>query len=101
MTNDPRLAIKSFIVGRFPQADLGDDQDIFALGFVNSLFATELVMFIEGTFGIVIPNEELTLDNFRTIASMAELVARQSPKDSTDQSAGQSADRSPNGARSA
>jgi methoxymalonate biosynthesis acyl carrier protein len=79
VTNDPRLEIKSFIVGRFPQADLADDQDIFALGFVNSLFATELVMFIEGTFGIEIPNEELTLDNFRTIASMAELVARQSP----------------------
>jgi acyl carrier protein len=90
VTNDPLLEIKSFIIGRFPQADLGDDQDIFALGFVNSLFATELVMFIEGTFGIVIPNEELTLDNFRTVASMAELVARQSPTEQPNTSTGES-----------
>jgi acyl carrier protein len=37
----------------------------------------ELVMFIENTFKITISNEELTEDNFRTVASMSALVQRQ------------------------
>jgi acyl carrier protein len=79
MTNDSRLAIRSFITRRFPQLDLTDEQDIFELGFVNSLFAIELVMFVESAFGIVIPNEELTPGNFRTVAALAELAGRLAP----------------------
>jgi methoxymalonate biosynthesis acyl carrier protein len=74
--HDVRSRIRGFITGRFPQAALGDDDDIFELGFVSSLFAIELVIFIEGTFGIVIANEDLTLDNLRSLSSMAALVDR-------------------------
>ena len=69
--------ILSFITGRFPNAQLTGTQDIFSLGYINSLFAMELVMFLEKTFGITIPNDELQIDNFRTAVSMAELGARQ------------------------
>ena len=69
--------ILSFITGRFPNAQLTGTQDIFSLGYINSLFAMELVMFLEKTFGITIPNDELQIDNFRTAVSMSELVARQ------------------------
>jgi methoxymalonate biosynthesis acyl carrier protein len=68
--------IRSFIEERFPQAELADDQDIFELGFVNSLFAMELVLFIESQFAMEIANDDLTLDNFRTINAMAVLVQR-------------------------
>jgi methoxymalonate biosynthesis acyl carrier protein len=68
--------ILAFVRGRYPQAEIDEAQDIFSLGFVNSLFAMELVMFIEKTFGITIPNDELRIDNFRTANSMAELVDR-------------------------
>ncbi|MFF3635573.1 acyl carrier protein [Streptomyces sp. NPDC002250] len=68
--------IRDFIVSRYPQAELTDDQDIFSLGFINSLFAMELVMFVEKEFGISIPNDELRIDNFRTVTAMAELVGR-------------------------
>ncbi len=54
-------------------------EDIFGLGFVNSLFAMELVMFVEKTFGVTIPNDELRIDNFQTAAVMAELVDRLAP----------------------
>jgi methoxymalonate biosynthesis acyl carrier protein len=76
VTEPIRSPIRAFIVGRFPEAELDDDEDIFALGFVNSLFAMELVMFIEGEFSIVVANDDLTLDNFRTITAMADLVER-------------------------
>lgn len=68
--------ILAFIQGRYPQAEISDSEDIFQLGFINSLFAMELVMFVEKTFAITIPNDELRIDNFRTATSMAELVDR-------------------------
>jgi acyl carrier protein len=68
--------ILAFIRDRYPQAEIQATDDIFGLGFVNSLFAMELVMFVEKTFGVSIPNEELRIENFQTAAVMAELVER-------------------------
>jgi methoxymalonate biosynthesis acyl carrier protein len=76
MFTDTRGAIRLFILDKFPGADLADDQDIFALGFVNSLFAMQLVLFIEKQFNLQIPNEELDIANFRTVAAMGALVER-------------------------
>ncbi|MEV4112084.1 acyl carrier protein [Nonomuraea sp. NPDC049695] len=69
--------IYGFIRGRFPEIEITHDDDIFALGFINSLFAMELVMFIEQTFAVTIANDALRLDNFRTVNAMAGLVQRQ------------------------
>jgi acyl carrier protein len=69
--------IREFIRGRYPMADVGDSDDIFTLGYINSLFAMELVVFIENRFGIRIPNDELSIDNFRTIKGMSSVVERQ------------------------
>ncbi|HEX5203448.1 acyl carrier protein [Paractinoplanes rhizophilus] len=71
--------IRNFIAARYPTADIGDNDDIFALGYVNSLFAMELVVFIERHFAIAIPNDELRIDNFRTVKAMTGLVERQLP----------------------
>lgn len=79
MSGTAKDQVLSFVRGRYPQAEIDESQDIFALGFVNSLFAMELVMFIEKTFCITIPNDELRIDNFRTAIAMAELVSRLSP----------------------
>lgn len=68
--------ILSFITGRYPQARFDENQDIFSLGFINSLFAMELVMFLEKEFSIVIPNEQMQIDNFRTVTAMTGLVGR-------------------------
>ncbi|WP_410606661.1 acyl carrier protein [Amycolatopsis sp. lyj-109] len=71
--------ILAFITGRFPQAAITASEDIFSLGYINSLFAMELVMHLEKTFAVTIPNEELRIDNFRTAAAMTELVGRLRP----------------------
>ena len=71
--------ILAFITGRFPQAAITATEDIFSLGYINSLFAMELVMHLEKTFAVTIPNEELRIDNFRTAAAMTELVGRLRP----------------------
>jgi len=68
------VTIGDFVARRFPEVRLGPHDDIFSVGFVNSLFAMELVMFVEKTFDFQVPNDELKLENFRTLDSMASLV---------------------------
>ncbi|GAA2046373.1 acyl carrier protein [Streptomyces carpaticus] len=76
MSDQTGRTIRDFVLSRFPGVELDDDVDIFTLGFVNSLFAMELVMFLEKEFGLRIPNEEMSLDNFRTVSAMSALVGR-------------------------
>jgi methoxymalonate biosynthesis acyl carrier protein len=73
---DTRPEIRNFLAGSFPSLTIGDEDDIFDLGIVSSLFAIQLVMFIEKNFELTIPNEELEFKNFRTVSSLSQLVER-------------------------
>lgn len=73
-----KTKIKAFLSRFFKNRELGDDDDIFAMGFVNSLLALQLVNFLQKEFEIVIDDEDLDLDNFRSINSMNALVERKS-----------------------
>ncbi|WP_438431725.1 acyl carrier protein [Gorillibacterium sp. sgz500922] len=66
--------IKGFLSRFFRKRELQDDEDIFALGFVNSLFAMQLVMFLEKEFSVRIENQDMDMNHFRTINSIADLV---------------------------
>lgn len=68
--------IKLFLARFFRNHELTDDEDIFALGFVNSLLAMQLVQFVEKEFGITIEDEDLDFENFRTITNIDALVER-------------------------
>ncbi|HET8841631.1 MAG TPA: acyl carrier protein [Ktedonobacteraceae bacterium] len=68
--------IRTFLAKYFQNVELQNDQDIFALGFVNSLFAMQLVMFVEKEFSISIEDEDLDIDNFRTIQAIIALIER-------------------------
>lgn len=73
---ETKAAIRQFLARLFKNYDLKDDEDIFALGFVNSLFAMQLVLFVEQNFQITIDNEDLDIDNFRTIDALSSLIQR-------------------------
>lgn len=68
--------IRAFLLRFFRKHELKDDEDIFQLGFVNSLFAMQLVMFLEKEFSIRVDNKDLDLENFKTINSIAEFIAK-------------------------
>jgi len=68
--------IKEFLSRFFKNQDLKPEEDIFALGFVNSLLAMQLVAFVEKEFGIHVGDEDLDLDNFRSIQAISNLVTR-------------------------
>jgi methoxymalonate biosynthesis acyl carrier protein len=74
--NEIQARIETFLSKFFGSHDLQADEDIFSLGFVNSMFAMQLVLFVEQEFQIVIENEDLEFENFRTINSIANLVER-------------------------
>jgi methoxymalonate biosynthesis acyl carrier protein len=68
--------IKEFLSRFFRNHDLADSEDIFSLGFVNSLLAMQLVMFVEKEFNVTIENDDLDLDNFRSINAISDLIQR-------------------------
>lgn len=68
-------AIQQFLEKRL-KTTVAPDLDLFASGTVSSIFAMELVVHLEQTFGIVIGGADLQMDNFRTVDSMAGLVLR-------------------------
>jgi len=68
--------IKEFLSRFFKSHDLQPEEDIFALGFVNSLLAMQLVAFVEKEFGVRVEDADLDLDNFRSIRAISCLVER-------------------------
>lgn len=68
--------IRQFVLANTSGVDVVDDEDIFAAGYVNSLFAVQLVLWVEQTFGVPMTSEDLNIDHFRTIAAIAAYVDR-------------------------
>lgn len=75
---DNQARIREFISRHVRGHELRDDEDIFATGFVNSMFAMQLVQFVESEFGLTVESEDLDLENFRTIDAISALVERKS-----------------------
>ena len=51
-----------------------DDDNIFTKGFVNSLFAMRMVVFIEEEYAISINNNDLDIKNFSTVENIASFI---------------------------
>jgi len=73
---DNKLKIRKFLAKYIKNRELTDNEDIFGSGFVNSLFAVQLVLFIESEFSLRIEREDLKLDNFRSISALVSLIDR-------------------------
>ena len=80
-------ALRAFVLNGTRSSHLNDDQEIFATGTVNSLFAMQLVMFVEKQFGIVVEDEDLDMANFSTVKSLSTFVHRKQMGAAVKQSA--------------
>jgi len=74
--SDTISAITEFMASSFEGAKIPVDQDIFEAGYGNSMFAMQLVSFVESRFGIEIDGDDLSIDNFRSVERVASLVER-------------------------
>jgi acyl carrier protein len=50
-----------------PERGLGEHEEILASGRIDSMSVMRLVGFIQHEFSITIPNEDLVVENFRSI----------------------------------
>ena len=68
--------VRRFILSSVNIADLKDDDNLFESGLVNSLFAVQLMTFIEKTFAIEVGMEDLDIENFKSLNAAAAFVVR-------------------------
>jgi acyl carrier protein len=54
---------------------LAPDEDLFDAGF-DSMSLSRILVFVEERFGVVIPDEDVVVDDMATLESMSQLVAR-------------------------
>ena len=72
--------LRSYIMEHFEipadDPDFGDDVHLFDYGFVDSLGATEIVLFLEETFGVQITQKDIILYAMNTVNEIAGVVER-------------------------
>jgi acyl carrier protein len=73
---DVRGKIREFLGGFLRNREIGDDEDIFATGFVNSLFVMQLVVLVEREFNIEVTDDDLDFANFRSVTAIVEFAER-------------------------
>ena len=71
---DTRERIYQFFVDQKKSAGLTYDTELLKSKYVNSLFALQIVAFVEEEFGIKLKRKEISEKNFHTIDAIAELV---------------------------
>ncbi len=66
--------IRSFILDAIRIPDLKDEDNLFESGIVNSLFAVQMMTYLEKTFGIQVTTDDLVIENFQSIDSATSFV---------------------------
>lgn len=70
--------VRKFLGQHISNVDIDPDENLFASGLVNSLFAMQLVLFVETGFGIQVTNEDLDFDNFKSLNAITSFIQKKS-----------------------
>ncbi len=76
---DRRAEVIDYIKQNFMNGEgreLQADQDLFALGVIDSFGMVELITGLEQKFGVAFTAEELSQENLQSAAAIAGLIAR-------------------------
>jgi len=71
-----RESILTFILSAINIVDLDNDDLLFQSGLANSLFAVQLMTFLEKRFAITIETDDLNIDNFQSVNAATAFVMR-------------------------
>jgi len=66
--------VKNFILSSISITGLKDDDNLFESGIVNSLFAVQLMTFIEKSFSIEVGMDDLDIENFKSLNATTAFV---------------------------
>jgi acyl carrier protein len=71
--------VRTFVVQNFlyanPEAPLGDSDQLLESGIVDSMGVVELMEFIQGEFGVTIPDDDITEANLGSLEAIANYVS--------------------------
>jgi len=76
--------IKRYFLQALP-FEIGDDEDIFHRAIVDSLFAIQLVAFVEEEFSISAEATDLDINNFCSVSALTRFVERKLVKEVSDE----------------
>lgn len=74
MKDTIRRYISEQLLNRSNGATVGDDEDLLGGGLVDSVGMMSLVLFIEETFDVSVPPEDVVIENFLSIRTIADYV---------------------------
>jgi methoxymalonate biosynthesis acyl carrier protein len=74
--NGIKETVKRFILSSINFTLLEDDDNLFESGIVNSLFAVQLMTFIEKTFSIEVGMDDLDIENFKSLNATTAFVLK-------------------------
>lgn len=74
--SSPQEIIRGYILENINAPALDDDFDIFEAGIVNSLFAIELMTFLEKSFAVKVTMDDLDMQNFKSVNAASQFVLR-------------------------
>lgn len=72
---DIKNSIRDFLSKYITVEGMDDDTNIFESGLVDSLFAMQLVNWLEEEYDMTITNEQLDLANFKSINAICNLIS--------------------------
>jgi acyl carrier protein len=67
--------VRQAIPGLAPRAEIATDRDLRDIG-LTSVGSVNLMLALEATYDLAIPDDELTPANFRTIATIEAMLRR-------------------------
>ena len=59
-----------------PEEDLARQEDLIGAGILDSFDIVTIVAEVDAQFGVTIPPEELTPENFRSVQTLYDLITR-------------------------
>ena len=71
-----RETVKRFILSSINVTNLDYDDNLFESGIVNSLFAVQLMTFIEKTFAIEVDMDDLDIEYFKSLNATTAFVLK-------------------------
>ena len=74
LTQDKIKEITREFLKKYTKKTVDDDLNLFNSGLVNSLFAMQMILFIEKEFKLSIDNQDLDMQNFNSINSISVFV---------------------------
>lgn len=71
---DIKKQVTEFLKANTGEEHIDESENIFETGLVNSLFAIELMTYIEQTFGVKVTIQDLSIERFSSIHNIQEFI---------------------------